>query len=360
MTADERLRLGLGGHGGGADRPRRARGAGALGDRVLDQGQGAVTLDASAAFTGAALTFGVTGGGATIDPATGILSLAADTPRAGETVTVTATNSGGSASVSFTVTVIAAPVLTAPASLVAPSLSGTGRVGAPMRVETGTWSGDPAPVLSVRWTRNGADIPGATGADYVPVAADEGTELRGVVTAANAAGTAEAATGAVRIVHVAPVATGALGDRVLDQGQGAATLDASAAFTGAALTFGVTGGGATIDPATGILSLSADTPRAGETVTVTATNSGGSASVSFTVTVIAAPVLTAPASLVAPSLSGTGRVGAPMRVETGTWSGDPAPVLSVRWTRNGADIPGAAGADYVPVRRMRGRSCAAS
>ena len=208
--------------------------------------------------------------------------------------------------------------------------------------------------MTLRWRRDGVDVPGASAPDYVPVAADDGTELRCVVTATNASGSASAVTEAVRIVHAAPVATGALGDRVLDQGQGAVTLDASAAFTGAALTFGVTGGGATIDPATGILSLAADTPRAGETVTVTATNSGGSASVSFTVTVIAAPVLTAPASLVAPSLSGTGRVGAPMRVETGTWSGDPTPVLSVRWTRNGADIPGATGVDYVPVAADEG------
>ena len=328
--------------------------AGALGDLVLDQGEGARTLDASAAFTGAALVFGVDGAGASADPATGLVSIPLGAPRASETVTVTATNSGGSASVSFTVTVIAAPVLTPPVSTVAPSLSGSGRVGTLLRVDTGTWSGDPTPVLSLRWRRNGAEISGATGAEYTPVAADEGADLDCLVTAVNAAGSAEAATGAVRIVHVAPMAAGALADRVLDQGQGAVTLDASAAFTGAALTFGVTGAGATIDPATGILSLAADTPRAGETVTVTATNSGGSASVSFTVTVIAAPVLTAPASLVAPSLSGSGRVGAPMRVEAGTWSGDPTPVLSLRWRRNGAEISGATGAEYTPVAADEG------
>ena len=268
-------------------------------------------------------------------------------PRADETVTVTATNSGGSASASFTVTVVAAPVLTPPAPTVAPSLSGAGRVGTPMLADPGLWSGDPTPVLSFAWRRNGADISGATGAEYTPVAADDGADLSCAVTASNASGTALAITDAVRITYPAPVVAGSLADQVLDQGSGARMLDASATFTGAALVFGVAGAGTSIDPATGILSIPADTPRAGETATVTATNSGGSASSAFRVTVKALPV--APASLSAPSLAGTGRVGASMRVNPGVWSGEPTPVLSLRWWRNGVDIPGATGSDYVPV-----------
>ena len=237
----------------------------------------------------------------------------------------------------------------APAMLAAPGLSGPALVGAALRVDPGVWGGVPAPAVTPRWRRNGVDVPGATALDYVPGAADDGAELRCAVTASNASGTASAVTEAVRVVHPAPVAAGALADLVLDQGQGARTLDASLAFTGAALVFGVSGAGATVDPATGLVSIPLGAPRAAETVTVTATNSGGSASVSFAVTIVAVPVLTPPASLVAPSLAGSGRVGAPMRVEAGTWSGDPTPVLSVRWTLNGADIPGATGVEYTPV-----------
>jgi PKD repeat protein len=323
--------------------------SGAPADRVLDQGPGTWTLDATSAFTGAGLTFGVSGAGATADPATGAVSIPLGTPRAAETVTVTAMNSGGSASVSFAVTVTAAPVLTAPASLVAPSLSGSGRVGAPMLVDPGVWSGDPTPVLSLRWRRNGAGILGSTGAEYTPVAADDGADLDCLVTAVNAAGSAEAATGTVRIAYPAPVVAGVPADRVLDQGPGAWTLDATSAFAGAGLTFGVSGAGATVDPATGLVSVPLDTPRAAETVTVTATNSGGSASVSFAVTVTAASIGTPPAPLSAPSLAGTGSIGTPMRLETGTWSGDPAPVLSVRWMRDDAYIPGVTEMEYVPV-----------
>ena len=194
-------------------------------------------------------------------------------------------------------TVVAAPVLTPPVSTVAPSLSGPGRVGTPMLVDTGVWSGDPTPVLSPRWRRNGAEISGAAGAEYTPVAADDGADLDCVVTAVNAAGSAEAATETVQVTWPAPVGAGVLADLVLDQGPGARTLDASGAFAGAALAFGVSGAGASVDPATGLVSIPLDAPRAAETVTVTATNSGGSASVSFAVTVVeadtAAPVLTA-------------------------------------------------------------------
>ena len=269
--------------------------------------------------------------------------------RAAETVTVTARNSGGAASVAFAVTIVAAPVLTPPVSTVAPSLSGPGRVGTPMLVDTGVWSGVPAPVVTSRWRRNGVDISGAAGVEYTPVAADDGADLDCVVTASNASGTASAATGTVRIAYPAPAVAGALADLVLDQGQGARTLDASGAFAGASLAFDVAGAGASVDPATGLVSIPLNDVRAAETVTVTARNSGGAASVAFAVTIVAAPVLTPPVSTVAPSLSGPGRVGTPMLVDMGVWSGVPAPVVTSRWRRNGVDISGAAGVEYTPV-----------
>ena len=280
--------------------------AGALADLVLDQGQGARTLDASGAFAGASLAFGVAGAGASVDPATGLVSIPLDDARAAETVTVTATNSGGSASVSFTVTVIAGPVGTPPVSIGAPSLSGSGRVGTPVRVDAGTWSGVPAPVVTVRWQRDDAYIPGATATEYVPVTADEGGDLRCVVVARNDAGTEKATTGAVRVVHAPPSVREALPDLVLDQGGGIRSVASAQAFAGEGLTFGVAGPGVTVDPAIGLLGVDTGQPRAGERVTVTASNSGGSVSNAFTLTVNAAsPVVTiamAPPVLVPESL----------------------------------------------------------
>ena len=80
-----------------------------LADVVLAQGAAAPVVPAAAAFAGDALRFEVAGGGASIDPATGALTLPTDVRRAGETVTVTATNSGGAATATFAVTVLAAP-----------------------------------------------------------------------------------------------------------------------------------------------------------------------------------------------------------------------------------------------------------
>ena len=103
--------------------------------------------------------------------------------------------------------------------LVAPGLSGPGRIGTALRVDPGVWGGVPAPAVTLRWRRDGVDVPGASVPDYVPVAADDGTELSCVVTATNASGSASAVTEAVRIVHVAPVAAGALATGISIRGR---------------------------------------------------------------------------------------------------------------------------------------------
>ena len=68
------------------------------------------------------------------------------------------------------------------------------------------------------------------------------------------------------------------------QGARPAQLEAAAVFAGEALVYLVTGGGASIDAATGRVSVPTGTPVTAE-VRVTATNSGGSASVTFNLTV---------------------------------------------------------------------------
>ena len=149
------------------------------------------------------------------------------------------------------------------------------------------------------------------------------------MTASNASGTVEAATGTVRIAWPAPAVAGALADLVLDQGPGARTLDASGAFAGAALAFGVAGAGASVDPATGLVSIPLGAARAAETVTVTATNSGGSASVSFAVTIVAA--------LPGPAI---GRMGPPRPVEGSLRSSRLALTLAAAPDAGGAVITG--------------------
>ena len=94
------------------------------------------------------------------------MSLPTGTLLQASTVTVTATNSGGSASVSFKLSVAAIK----PEMVAAPTLSGTGKIGAAVTVDAGSWSGKPAPTTALQWCRDGVEIAGATAASYLPMA----------------------------------------------------------------------------------------------------------------------------------------------------------------------------------------------
>jgi hypothetical protein len=175
-------------------------------------------------------------------------------------------------------------VLVLPIALSAPSLSGSGLVGGALALATGLWGGSPAPALSVDWLRDGAVIPGASGARYTPGPGDDRTAISARVTGSNLAGTVVAMAGPVAIAHAAPTALGALPEEIFDQDSGVQTVAAAGDFTGAALVFTVSGLGATIDAATGVVSIPTGAAVSG-VVTVTATNSGGAAQSRFAVTV---------------------------------------------------------------------------
>ena len=88
----------------------------------------------------------------------------------------------------------------APANTVAPSISGTAKVGQTLTAANGTWTGRPTPTLTRQWRADGNAISGATGATYVPVEGDIGKAITVRVTGANPYGSAavtSAATAAV-------------------------------------------------------------------------------------------------------------------------------------------------------------------
>jgi hypothetical protein len=265
-------------------------------------------------FTGEGLIFSLAGAGVSVDPTTGEFRIPTDAFREGVELIVTA----GGATHRFRVSVVAEPALEAPALVAPPRLIGTGRIGEAVELDPGVWRGTPAPELAAEWRRDGAAIPGATGLSYLPVAADDRTDLTARVVATNAAGSAAAETAALGIVRVAPAVVGALADLALVQGGSPAQVEAAAAFTGAALVYSVAGGGATVDAATGRVTVPTGAPLAGAQVTVTATNSGGSASVSFKVTVAVA----APAAVgTLPDVSYTQGTGTKTVATAGAFSG---------------------------------------
>jgi hypothetical protein len=179
------------------------------------------------------------------------------------------------------VSVSSIPVL--PTLESAPILLGEGKIGAPVTIDPGVWSG--ALVIELQWCRDGVEIAGATGPEYVPVSEDDLKALTCRVLAANAAGNAMAETSPLKITHVAPVAKGMLFDEVFDQFSGPQTVPTAQDFTGSALRFSVSG--AAIDPDTGVVTVNTNSPRS-EAVIVTAQNSGGQAQSSFWITVEAA------------------------------------------------------------------------
>jgi len=267
--------------GAGVDAGRAAAGA-----PLPDSGGPDLTVVPT---SGGSLGFRIAGGTVSVDPDTAEISLPLAALEAGLALTLTSYDATGAAAGRWRLTLAATPeaAAEAPAGARAPALSGSGLVGAPVTLDPGDWTGSPTPALGFQWRRDGADLPGATGAGYLPGDADDATRLSCRVTAANAAGSAAAETPPLPIRRPAPVAAGGLADRDLVQGTGPATLAAAPAFAGAGLRFAVAGGGAAIDAATGQVTLPTDTLRS-EAVTVTASNSGGSASVGFRVSVAAA------------------------------------------------------------------------
>src|SRR5690606_18887887 len=85
-----------------------------------------------------------------------------------------------------------------------PQLTGSARIGGELSGTTGTWAVDEL-TLSRQWLRDGATIPGATGASYVPVAADVGRRLSLRVTASRSG----YATATATTPSTAPVARAA-------------------------------------------------------------------------------------------------------------------------------------------------------
>jgi hypothetical protein len=166
-------------HGAGSPDPSVARpvARGGLGDVFFPPHSGEHSLDASEDFTGAELSFAVTGEGVAIDPATGRLTIATDRLVDGITVVVTATNAAGSATSRFRLTVAADPIAAAPVLVTAPTLAGAGTIGVPVALDPGAWSGTPTPEIAVAWLVGGLAIDGATGLSYAPQTADDGKSL---------------------------------------------------------------------------------------------------------------------------------------------------------------------------------------
>jgi hypothetical protein len=118
-------------------------------------------------------------------------------------VRVTASNPGGAATATSTETPVVLPL--PPANEASPVVTGVAAEGETLTSSNGTWRSSAAVSYSHRWQRSAdggqawVDV-GAPGATYLVGAADVGSILRAVVTAANAGGATEAASAATNVV----------------------------------------------------------------------------------------------------------------------------------------------------------------
>lgn len=79
-----------------------------------------------------------------------------------------------------------------PVNTVAPAVTGTTNLGDTLTTDNGTWTGTPVITYAYQWQRDDVNIGGATAATRVIAAADQGHNLRCVVTATNSDGSASA------------------------------------------------------------------------------------------------------------------------------------------------------------------------
>ncbi len=271
---------------------------GVLTDLSFTLGTGLQRYDISGLFTGADLTFSIISlPGVSIDSTTGIIDFDTDllplVPDA--SAVVTAINSGGSAAGTFAFEL--RPPLVLAAEITGLSSSATygeyAQIGTALTGVVTGLLGDES--LIHRWQDSGGVIEGADGASYIPLADQDFEALRYVPLVNGDAVTSPAYT----VRHAPPIA-GTLAPVSEILGSGTPTVNLTAGFTGEALSFSEFVPWAQID---GTI-LTIDDALRNDIVTITATNSGGQASVDLSVTISAQPV-TVPAQMDPPGVVAT-------------------------------------------------------
>ncbi|HEY2631541.1 MAG TPA: hypothetical protein VGI26_04100 [Solirubrobacteraceae bacterium] len=261
-------------------------------------------------------------------------------------VVVTATNGGGSTAVtsapSATIAAVPPPPPSAPVNTVLPAISGATTEGQMLSATAGTWTESPTS-FTYQWQdcdvlgSNCVDISGASTQTYTLGASDVGDTVRVVVTATNQGGSVPADSAAsIAVVAPPPAAPTntempAIGGNAIE---GEVLKTSNGGWTGKPTSYSYqwrdcdsTGhncssiGGATAAS----YRLSSSDVSHTMRVMVTASNTGGSSSMSAPATALVAAVPPpAPSNTVLPAVSGASTEGQTLTATGGTWSGSPS------------------------------------
>jgi surface antigen len=238
----------------------------------------------------------------------------------------------------------------------APAIVGTPAVGAPLEVAAGAWTPTPSSV-TVRWLADGAAIPGATTASYVPTPDVKGKALTAEVTAALSGYTAGRA-----VLATAPVAPGAFQRTVLPTIQGVAEVGQTLTLTPPSWSpqpkkFKTQwyADGAEIPGATGA-SLVLTRAHLDKSISARAVASASGYKKSRSTATATAPVLAKPVRVTSPSrVKGTPVVGQKLVARAGTTKPGDA-TATYAWFRDGQRIARTTKPTYTVRRADLGRS----
>ncbi|MFZ9927374.1 MAG: hypothetical protein ACO3FB_06245 [Candidatus Nanopelagicaceae bacterium] len=259
---------------------------------------------------------------------------------------VTALSAGGGTTANSAIT---GRVLTQPAVLVAPAITGSVLVGTTLSLSSGTWSRATSPVYSYQWQKctttdvaTCVNIPNATSTGFVVTSAEVGFFLRGGVSiAANAfnlaASTFSGLTSQISsepITLTAPTISGLVAvDEVLTADRGlvaAFPVPTYAQQWQACTTTDIT----TCVPIDGATALTY-TVKEGDVgkyfrIMVTASNNLGVKGSPSALTAVAIKT-SLPANTVAPVIFGAPIDRQTLTLASGTWSGVPTPTTAAQW-----------------------------
>ena len=292
-------------------------------------------------------------------------------------LTVTATDSTGTASAYAS---LAGPVASANATLrstAPPKITGGSTVGVAETVDNGSWSGKPSS-FTVAWEQcnpNGracVPIQGAATAGYTPAAADVGHALVAVVTATAGSATQTAWSTATRPVKAAPgpvLVTAPAVAGAVQQGQKlsatSGTWTGSGAIAYAYQWYRCDTAGAHCSSVHGatLATYTLAAADAGKTIglTVRATDSTGTATAYAGLVGAVAPKTAPLHAAAAPTVTGVTTVGQKLTATNGSWAPATA-TFTYAWLRCNANgrictpVAGATAASYVPVAEDAGHT----